>query len=95
MKRLRLVEEKNTEFSQYDDALHTKKGFPGGSNGKEFAGNAGDPVRSLGQEDPLVRKIPWGREWLLTPVFLPGESHERRGLVRYSPWSHKELNMIE
>ena len=53
MKRLRLVEEKNTEFSQYDDALHTKKGFPGGSNGKEFAGNAGDPVRSLGQEDPL------------------------------------------
>ena len=76
MKRLRLVEEKNTEFSQYDDALHTKKGFPGGSNGKEFAGNAGDPVRSLGQEDPLVRKIPWGREWLLTPVFLPGESPE-------------------
>ena len=28
------------------------------------------------QLDPLVRKIPWRREWLLTPVFLPGESHE-------------------
>ena len=53
-----------------------KKGFPGGSNGKESPGNAGDPVRSLGQEDPLVRKIPWRREWLLTPVFLTGESHE-------------------
>ena len=22
----------------------------------------------------LVRKIPWKREWLPTPVFLPGES---------------------
>ena len=72
MKRLRLVEEKKRwEFSQYYDALHTKKkGFPGGSNGKESAGNGGDPVRSLGQQDPLER------EWLLTPVFLPGESHE-------------------
>ena len=32
-----------------------KKGFPGGSNGKESPGNAGDPVRSLGQEDPLEK----------------------------------------
>ena len=24
--------------------------------------------------DPCVRKIPWRREWLATPVFLPGES---------------------
>ena len=24
--------------------------------------------------DPWVRKIPWRREWLPTPVFLPGES---------------------
>jgi len=23
--------------------------------------------------DPWVRKIPWRREWLPTPVFLPGE----------------------
>ena len=23
--------------------------------------------------NPLVRKIPWRREWLPTPVFLPGE----------------------
>ena len=28
-----------------------------------------------------VRKIPWRSEWLPTPVFLPGESHERRRLV--------------
>ena len=25
--------------------------------------------------DPWVWKIPWRREWLPTPVFLPGESH--------------------
>ena len=27
--------------------------------------------------DPWVRKIPWRREQLPTPVFLPGESHGR------------------
>ena len=38
-------------------------------------------VRSLGQEDSLpVRR----REWLPTPVFLPGESHGRRSLVGFS-----------
>ena len=30
---------------------------------------------------PWVRKIPWRRAWLLTPVFLPGESHGQRSLV--------------
>ena len=33
--------------------------------------------------DPWVRKIPWKREWYLTPVFLPGESHGQRSLVSY------------
>ena len=35
-------------------------------------------VQSLGQ------KIPWRREWLPTPVFLPGEFHGQRRLVSYS-----------
>ena len=39
--------------------------------------------------------IPWRREWLPTPVFLPGESHEQRSLVGYSPWGHKELDTTE
>ena len=43
-------------------------GFPGGSDGKESA--CGRP-----RFDPWVRKIPWRREWLATPVFLPGEFH--------------------
>ena len=42
--------------------------------------------------NPWVRKIPWRREWLPTPVFLPGESHGQRSLVGYSPWGHKELD---
>ena len=40
--------------------------------------------------DPLVGKIPWRRDWLPTPVFLPGET-----LVGYSPWGHKESDMTE
>ena len=40
--------------------------------------------------NPWVRKIPWRREWLPTPVFWPGEFH---GLC--SPWGRKELDMTE
>jgi len=32
-------------------------GFPGFSDGKEPACDVGDPVQSLGQEDPLVKGI--------------------------------------
>ena len=32
--------------------------------------------------DPWVGKIPWRREWQPTPVFLPGESHGQRSLMR-------------
>ena len=33
-----------------------------------------------------LRKIPWGRKWQPTPVFLPGKFHEQRSLASYSPW---------
>ena len=39
--------------------------------------------------DPRVGKIPWRREWQLTPVFLPGESHGQRSLAGYSSWGCK------
>ena len=39
--------------------------------------------------DPWVRKIPWRRKWLPTPIFLPGESHAQRNLVGYSPCCRK------
>ena len=35
--------------------------------------------------DPWVRKIPRGRSWQPTPVFLPGKSHRQRSLAGYSP----------
>ena len=40
--------------------------------------------------DPWVGKIPRRRVWQPTPVFLPGQPHGQRSLVRYSPWGHKE-----
>ena len=43
----------------------------------------------------LVGKIPWRREWLPTPVFLPGESHGQRSLVGCVPWGHKESDTTE
>ena len=33
-----------------------------------------------------VRKIPWRKEWLPNPIFLPGEFHGQSNLVSYSPW---------
>ena len=45
--------------------------------------------------DPWVRRIPWRREWLPTPVFLPGESHGQRSLAGCSPWGPKESDMTE
>ena len=44
---------------------------------------------------PWVRKIPWKREWLLTPVFLPRESHGQRSLVGYGLWGRKGLDRSE
>ena len=37
----------------------------------------------------------WRRKWQPTPVFLPGESHEWRGLAGYSPWGHKAQDLTE
>ena len=34
--------------------------------------------------DPWVKRITWRRAWQATPVFLPGESHEKRSMVGYS-----------
>ena len=47
-------------------------------------------VQSLGWEDPLEQ-----REWVPTPVFLPGEFHEQRSLAGYGPSGHKESDTNE
>ena len=54
--------------------------FPGSSDGKVSAYNAGGPGF-----DPWVGEIPWRRKWQHTPALLPGKSHGQRSLVGYSP----------
>ena len=55
-------------------------GFPGGSDSKESG---------------RIRKIPFRREWLPSPIFFHGEFHGQRSLVGYSPWGRKESDMTE
>ena len=43
--------------------------------------------------NPWVGKIPWRREWLLTPVFLPGEFHGQRSLAGYSPEGSQRVRL--
>ena len=45
--------------------------------------------------DPWVGKIPEGREWLPTPVFLCEEFHGQRSLAGYNPWGCKESDTTE
>ena len=68
-------------------------GFPGAVSGKE-------PTCQYRRHkrygfSPRVGKFPWRREWQLTPVFLPGESHGQRNMVGYSPWGRKESDTSE
>ena len=48
-------------------------GFLGGASGKESSCQC-RRYKSCGFS-PWVGKIPWGRAWQPTPVFLPGELH--------------------
>ena len=59
-------------------------GFPGGPVVKNPPANAGE-----GGSFPWIRKIPWRKNWLPIPVFLPGESHGQSSLSGYSPWGHR------
>jgi hypothetical protein len=57
------------KFKEWDSHWLNESG-PVGSDGKEFAHSVGE----LGSI-PWVRKIPWRKVWLSTPVFLPEEFH--------------------
>ena len=81
-------------------------GFSGGSDGKEYTCNEGDPGSILGQEDPLEKRIQQS-SCLKNPrsgrspgeenkaVFLPQKSHCQRSLVGCSPWGLKESDTTE
>ena len=65
--------------------------LPDGSDGKESVCNAGDrgSIPGSGRREWL----PWRREWLPKPVFLPGESHAR--LPGIEPTSLSSLALAE
>ena len=66
------------------------KGFPGGSDDERICLQFRRPGF-----DPWVRKSPWRKECLPTPVLLPGESHGQGSLAGYSLWGCKESDMTE
>ena len=47
-------------------------------------------LQSSGREEPLEEELA-----ALTPVFLPGESHEQKSLALYSSRNHKESDSTE
>ena len=61
-----------------------REGLPRWLSGKESACQ----WRRHGS-DPWARKILLGRKRQLTPVFLPGKSHERRNMAGCHPWGHR------
>ena len=66
------------------------KGFPGGSDDGVCL-QCGRLIF-----DPWVGKIPWRREWLSLPVFLPGEFHgQRNRLAGFILQGCKESGMTE
>ena len=84
-----------------------RQGFPGGSDGKESIGNAGDPVvvknmppnagdtRDVSSIPALGRKIPWSRKWQTTPAFFSRKLYGQRSLEGYSPWGREESDMTQ
>ena len=62
-----------------------------------WASLAAQMVKNLpAVQETQVRKIPWRREQLPTPVFLPGEFHGQKSLDgSFSPWGHKESDTTE
>ena len=65
-------------------------GFPGGSDGKEFARNSGD----LGSI-PGLRRSPGGGHGNPLQYSCLENPHGQRSLEGYSPWSCKESDMTE
>ena len=65
-------------------------GLPRCPSGKESACQGRRPGFN-----PWLGKTPWRRKWQLTPVSLPGKSHEQRSMVDHSPCGHRESDTTE
>ena len=73
--------------------LGERLGIPCGKSDTVSRTREGD--KALARICACIGKIPWRREWLPSPVFLPGEFHGQRSLVGYRPWDHKESDVTE
>ena len=75
----------------YPPPVSYKRGFSGGSDGKEFSCNAGSLTPGLGRSP--------GEEKNGNPLqyscLSNGEGHGQRSLAGYSPWGHKEWERTE
>ena len=68
----------------FETLCRHKRGFPGGSDGKESACDAGDRVQSLGREDPLEEEVAthssilaWRIPWTEEPGRLQSMGSQR------------------
>ena len=64
--------------------------FPGSSDSKESACNAGDPG-----SNPGVRKIPWEGNGNPLQCSCPGELNGQRSLAGYTLWGHRVRHTTE
>ena len=72
-------------------------GFPGGSDSKESAYNAGDTDSIPDWEDYLKKRMATHFNILreFHSSILAGKSHGQRSLAGYRPWGCKESDMTE
>ena len=82
----------NTENSLFMFSIENsiELSFPGGSDIRQICLQCRRP-----RFNPWVRKIPWRREWLSTPIFLPEKFHGQRSMAGYSSCGRKESGTTE
>ena len=61
----------------------------------QIPGQGRSPGEGNGYPGSWAGKVPWRRQWLPTPAFLPGKFPGQRNLAIYSPWDPIELDMTE
>ena len=70
-------------------------GFPGGSDCKEFASNAGDLVSIPGLRRSPGEGNGYSLQYSCLEKSVDGEVHGQMSLVSYSPWGRKDLDTTE
>ena len=88
----RVTELDMTEVTQHTcaESSNQNKGFPGGSDSKESACNAGD-LDSI----PGLGRSPGGGNCNLLQYSCLEHPHGERSLAGYNPWGRKELDATE